>query len=53
MIWKGVKGGSSEMGYGRERIDFREPNMTTLFGMLTKETVNTLFTGKLVTGTVR
>lgn len=42
-------------GYGSqsEQIDCREPNMTTLFGMLTKETVNTLFTGKLVTGTVR
>ncbi|GMS90041.1 hypothetical protein PENTCL1PPCAC_12216, partial [Pristionchus entomophagus] len=34
------------------RSEYQEPNQTQLFGMLTKETCSTLFTGKLVTGTV-
>ncbi|GMR43278.1 hypothetical protein PMAYCL1PPCAC_13473 [Pristionchus mayeri] len=34
------------------RAEYQEPTQTQLFGMLTKETVNTLYTGKLVTGTV-
>ncbi|GMT19975.1 hypothetical protein PFISCL1PPCAC_11272, partial [Pristionchus fissidentatus] len=34
------------------RQNYQEPNANTLFGMLTKETCATLFTGKLVTGKV-